>query len=156
MDKWELEFLVKNFKSKYLTIHESSFNNLKEWKGLHKKLFLEMNYDNKVFKNSKVEKIGGFCIDLSHFKASLARWTHDFEYVTKKENIHKYFKCNHINGYSKSWKKDLHTVRSLKEFDYLKTLPKFIFGKVIAIETFNGISDQLKFKKYLTKILRKI
>ena len=51
-------------------------------------------------------------------------------------------------------KKDIHNVRTLKDFEYLKTLPKFIFGKYIALEMFNSIKEQLEFKKYLTPILK--
>ena len=156
MKKWELEFLEKNFKTKCFTIHENSFKYLNKWKGFHKKLFLELNYDNYVPQITKVEKIGGFCIDLSHFKASQERKAKDYKYVVEKCNKNKYFIGNHLNGYSPYRKIDLHTVRTLKDFDYLKTLPKFIFGKYIALEMFNSIEQQIKFKKYLYKMLKKI
>ena len=48
---------------------------------------------------------------------------------------------------------DLHTVRNLKDFDYLKSLPKFLFGNIIALEVENSISEQLEFKKYLSEFL---
>lgn len=154
MSKDEFEFLIKNFKTKYFNIHIESFTKLREWNGLHKKLLLELAYTNKNLKNIYINKIKGFCIDLSHFKASEDRWTTEFEYITKQSKIKKYFVANHLNGYSTHAKKDLHTIKSLKEFDYLKTLPKFLFGKYIALEVFNPIKDQLRFKKYLCKILR--
>jgi len=113
-----------------------------------------MNYNNHFSSLVKIEKIGGFCIDLSHFKASEDRRTNEFEYIAKRAKIKKYFKCNHLNGYSSYRKIDLHNVKYLKEFDYLKTLPKFLFGKCIALEVFNTVSEQLKFKKYLCKMLR--
>jgi hypothetical protein len=34
------------------------------------KLYLELNYDGFLSKSVKVNKIGGFCIDLSHFKTT--------------------------------------------------------------------------------------
>ena len=151
----ELVFLIKNFKTKYFNIHESSFKYLGKWKRFHKKLYLEMNYDNKVPKDVVVKKIGGFCIDLSHFKASEEKFTEDFKYVMKRKNIHKYFKCNHLNGYSYKKNCDVHRVNSIKDFDYLKTLPKFLFGNVIALEMYNSVKEQLKYKKYLTKLLNK-
>ncbi len=154
MKKEELEFLSKNFKTKCFTIHESSFKYLSKWEGFHDMLFLEMNYDNHLVGIANVKKIGGFCVDLSHFKSSEARWTKDFEYIFYRNHVRKYFVCNHLNGYSPLRKRDLHTIRSLKNFNYLKTLPKFIFGKYIAIETFNSISEQIKFKKYVLKLLR--
>ncbi len=154
MTRDEFAFLIKNFGTRYFTIHEDGFKYLGKWQGFHKKLFLEMNYDGHIAGNVKVKKIGGFCIDLSHFKAAEERWKKDFQYILRRNKIHKYFGCNHLNGFSYKTNSDLHTVKSSKDFDYLKTLPKFLFGKVIALEVFNGITDQLKFKKYLEKFLK--
>lgn len=153
--KEEMKFLKKNFKSKYFTIHEDHFKFLNRWKGFYKYLYIEMNMDNFVSKLVKVNKIGGFCIDLSHFKSAEEAWTKEFEYIMKRKKTSKYFACNHLNGYSYEKNTDLHTITSLKNFNYLKTLPKFLFGKIIAIETENNIKDQLKFKKYILKILNK-
>ncbi len=153
MKRGELKFLQKNFKSNCFTIHECSFRHLKEWRGFYKKLYLEMNKDNKIPKEVDVSKIGGFCVDLSHFKAEEELWSKEFEYIIQRSGVHKYFKCNHLNGYSYKENRDLHTVTSLKQFSYLKTLPEFAFGKYIAIETFNSIKEQLKFKDYVIKLL---
>src|SRR3989344_7639558 len=155
MTKDELKFLYKNFKSRYFTIHENSFKILKKWNGFYKNLYLEMDYNNFIPKNVNINKIGGFCVDLSHFKASEEKFTKEFEYIVKRNKIHKYFKCNHLNGYSYERNIDLHTIKSLKDFDYLKTLPKFLFGKYIGLETYNSIKEQLSFKMYLVKILNK-
>lgn len=154
MSKQELELLLKNFKVKCFTIHESSFRYLKKWNSFYKKLFLELNTDNLVPKNVNVSKIGGFCIDLSHFKVTEKKLTKDFKYIIKRKKIARYFTCNHLNGYSYKKNKDLHTVKSLKDFSYLKTLPKFLFGKHIALEVDNSISEQLKFKKHVMKLLK--
>jgi len=154
MNKKEVEFFVKKFNTKCFTIHESSFRYLKKWKGFEKKLFLEFNYDNKISKKVDVNKIGGFCIDLSHFKASQERKTKDDLYILNHKKV--LFFGNHLNGYDWKNKLDMHTVKSIRDFDYLKTLPKFIFGKYIALEMFNPISEQLKLKKYLEKFLKKI
>jgi len=151
----ELKFLEKKFKTKCFTIHESSFNYLSKWDGFYKKIFLEMNKDNKISSKVDVSKIGGFCIDLSHFKAEEDIWSKEFEYIIKREKIHRYFKCNHLNGYNSRTKNDMHTITSLKQFSYLKTLPKFVFGKYIALETFNSIEEQLKFKEHVIRLLKK-
>ncbi len=153
MDREELKFLNKNFNSCFFTIHENSFNILKKWKGYYKKLFLEPNFDNFISKKVKIKKIGGFCIDLSHFKVAKQKYSKEFEYVIEKRKNQSLFVCNHLNGYSFEKNIDLHTIRKLSDFNYLKTLPKFLFGKIIAIETENSISEQLKFKKYLIKLL---
>ncbi len=155
MEKWELVFLKENFYCRYFTIHEDGFKYLKKWRGFYKELFLEMNFDNAVAESVKVKKIGGFCVDLSHFKAAEEKHSKEFEYVFQKRNISRLFGCNHLNGYSYRKNEDIHFVKSLKDFDYLKTLPRFLFGKVIAIETYNSIAEQLKYKKYLIGFLAK-
>lgn len=156
MTRDELVFLAKNYNQPYFTIHESGFKYLDKWRGFHKNLYLEMNYDNYVSAKVKVEKIGGFCVDLAHFKAGEEKFSKDFEYVAfiaETKNKKKYFKCNHISGYSFARNSDLHTPKNLKDFDYLKTLPEFLFGDVMAIEVDNSIAEQLKFKEYISKIL---
>ncbi len=152
MTRDEIEFLKKNYKSKYFTIHEEYFSEIPILRGYYKDLYLEMNTDNFVSKKIKVEKIGGFCIDLSHFKVEEQKWTKEFLYILSKKDK-KIFGCNHINGYSYKRNKDLHTVKKISDFDYLNTLPEFLFGEAIAIEAFNNIESQIKFKKYLVKLL---
>ena len=154
-DKHDIEFFVKNYDTKYFNIHEDGFGMIDRWKPYLDRLYLEMNYDDQVDRDVKVRKIGGFCIDLSHFKANIARGTKEAEYIFNRKDKIK-FSCNHLNGYDPVNKKDKHSITDLKDFDYLITLPKFVFGEVIAIEVFNSIKEQLKFKKYLEKILDKI
>jgi len=151
--KEELSFLSENFGSKYFTIHEKAFNHLEIWKGFFKDLYLEMNTDDFVSDRVDVSRIGGFCIDLSHFKVEMTKWSKEFEYIFERKSTSHYFDCNHLNGYSYKKNTDLHAVKSLKDFDYLKTLPKFLFGDIIGIETDNPISEQLKFKEYLVEML---
>jgi hypothetical protein len=155
MEKAEIKFLKNNFKVKYFTLHEDAFTQgyVKNWKGFYKDLYLEMNFDNFVSKKVKVEKIGGFCVDLAHFKVGMEKLSKDFEYVFDKKSETKYFDCNHLNGWNPATNCDAHTIHNLSDFDYIKTLPKFLFGKVIALETFNSVAEQLEFKKYLSKIL---
>jgi len=50
---------------------------------------------------------------------------------------------------------DIHLVKDLRDFDYLTTLPKYAFGKIIALEVDNSIQDQIKFKEYLGRLLEK-
>ncbi len=153
MEKEELEFLEKNFKPECYTIHETGFNFLQKWKGFYKKMFLEMDISNYIPENVDIKKIGGFCVDLSHFKTALTGLLKEFEYTEKRKSIKKYFICNHLNGYSFEDNRHKHTIDGLKDFDYLKTLPKFVFGKYIALEMENSVKEQLKFKKYLIGIL---
>lgn len=155
MSAEELEYLCNKYNNPYLTIHEDSFKGIAKWKKYKKKLYLEMNYDNKVPRNARVGQVGGFCVDLSHFMAAKEKRVKDFEYVIKRKKNNNIFACNHINGYSYKHKWDIHKIKNLEEFKYLKTLPRFVFGDVIAIETNNSIAEQLKFKKYIIKMLKK-
>ena len=153
MTKQELKFLVKHFNSKYLTIHEDSFDILKKWRGYYKYLYLEMNADNYISRKVNIKKIGGFCVDLSHYKKSEVKNSREYDYTFSRKNNKRYFPCNHLNGYSYKENMDLHTVKKLSDFNYLKTLPKFLFGKIIALEVNNSIFEQLKFKEHLIKFL---
>ena len=152
MELDEFVFLWWKFKTEYFTIHESSFGFLDKWQGFQKKLYLEMNTDNYVSPKVVVEKIGGFCVDLAHFKVAQTRWIKDFDYVYFRK-FKPYFYCNHLNGYSPQKNTDLHTIKSVEDFNYLKTLPKFIFGKVIGLEMENSIHEQMRYKKYLVNLL---
>jgi len=150
--KDEVKFFIDNFGTHHFNIHEEHFNLLNQWKGYWDKLYLEMDYNSEIAKNVKVRQIGGFCVDLSHFKSAIARGSEEAYYIFTRKNKIK-FACNHLNGYSPEKKRDLHTIKSLKDFDYLTTLPKWVFGEIIALEVFNSIEDQIKFKKYIEKCL---
>lgn len=150
--KDEIKFFIDNFKTRYFNIHEDGFNSLNRWKGYWDKLYLEMNYDSRIAKNVKVRKIGGFCVDLSHLKSAIARGSEEAYYIFIRKHKIK-FTCNHLNGYSPQKNRDLHTITGLKDFDYLTTLPKYVFGEIIALEVENSIKEQIKFKEYLTKLL---
>lgn len=155
MKKEEITFLERRYNSKYFTIHEDHFNILSEWEGFEDKLFLEMSTDNKVAENVKVEKIGGFCVDLAHYRKqkdihSLA----DYQYIDDRKNQKTLFKCNHLSGYSFSQKMDLHYVSHKKEFNYLIDLPSFLFGDIIAMEINNSIQDQIYYREVALAILK--
>ncbi|OGZ69700.1 MAG: hypothetical protein A3D44_00465 [Candidatus Staskawiczbacteria bacterium RIFCSPHIGHO2_02_FULL_42_22] len=154
MARDELEFLKKNFGTQYFTCHEENFahHDIEKWRGFYNHIYLEMNFDNFVSKKVNVEKIGGFCIDLAHFKCGLEKLSRDFEYVFEHRDK-KLFMCNHLNGWEAKKNVDMHTIKNLSDFDYLKTLPKFVFGKIIALEMTNSIKEQLEFKRYLTRLL---
>jgi len=155
MDRSELKFLVDNFDSKCLNIHEEHFAILPKWRGFYKKLFVEFNYDSRLTGKVDVSKIGGFCVDLSHFKAEQMANTTEYKYVFRYRRRPELFVGNHLNGYSYRKNCDMHTVRSVKDFEYLKTLPRYVFGKYIALEMNHSIKKQLEYKKYLERFLSK-
>lgn len=152
VSKKEIEFFVHKFKTDYFNIHEEHFKSLDKWKGFWDKLYLEMNYDSEIAKEVKVRRIGGFCIDLAHFKSAIARGAKESYYIHSRKNKIK-FTCNHLGGYSPEKMHDLHIITTLKDFDYLTTLPKYVFGKIIALEVDNSIGEQIIFKKHISKVL---
>lgn len=150
----EYKFLMKRYGTKYFNLHIDGFDMLDKLRGIHKKLLYEHSYHNTIKDKMKMKKIGGFCIDLSHFKSAEERWTNEFEFVFSRRKIKRYFIANHLNGYDPANRKDVHTPKSNKDFDYLETLPEFVFGKYIALEMFNSIKEQLKYKKYIMRKLK--
>jgi len=154
--KKELDILYNKFGTRYFTIHEYHFYKqyIKHWKGYYKNLYLEMTTDNYVSPKVKVKKIGGFCIDLAHFKKQVVQQDREYAYIVENINTSK-SGCNHLSGYSYKRNKDLHTVKSAKDFEYIKTIPHNLFGNVISFEIFNFIKDQLKYLPTVKKILEK-
>ncbi|KXB08865.1 hypothetical protein AKJ56_00190 [candidate division MSBL1 archaeon SCGC-AAA382N08] len=150
----EITFLINNFSTPCFNIHEDHFALLDKWKSYWNRLYLEMNTDSEIADNVKVKKIGGFCIDLAHFRKAVARGAEESYYVfLRRKNIE--FKCNHISGYSEREDTDLHVVDEVGHFDYLKELPEYLFGETLALEVDNSIREQLEFREYVSDILRK-
>lgn len=151
--KEELDFFDKNFQTQCFNIHEKHFNRLDRWEGWWNKLYLEMNYDSDIPQKVRVEEIGGFCIDLAHFRAALAGGSEEAYYVwLRRNNVS--FRCNHVGGYSENKDVDLHWVDDKDEFDYLADLPDYVFGDIMALEVDNGMKQQKEFKKYIIKTLK--
>jgi hypothetical protein len=149
MSRAELVSLTKRYKTRYFTIHEDHFRTINRWRGFYRRLYLEMSTDDYVAPNVKVEKIGGFCVDLAHYKKQSILDNRDFTYVYRRRGNRRLFACNHLNGYDYDNNADLHLIGSKADFRYLKTLPRFIFGRVIALEMYNSLAEQIKYKKYL-------
>ena len=154
VSKEEIKFFVDRFQTRHFNIHEDHFKNLDQWQGYWDKLYLEMNFDDKVAKDVKVKKIGGFCVDLAHLKSAISRGTEEASYLFFKKNEEE-VACNHLNGYDPVEMKDIHLIKDLSAFDYLTTLPKYAFGKIIAIEVYNSIEEQIKFREYIGRLLEK-
>lgn len=154
-DGSDIRFFAENFNTRFFNIHEEHFNVLERWKGYWHMLYLEMNYDSRIAENIDVEKIGGFCVDFSHFKSAIDRGAKEASFIFSEKNKAK-FACNHLNGYDAVKKTDVHLVCDIKQLDYLITLPKFIFGDIIALEMTNTIKEQLEFKKFIVDLLDKL
>ena len=150
----EMEYFYKRWKTRLFNCHEKYFDQLyQKFPKFRKNIVLELNYDNKIENKLPPGKMGGFCIDLSHIKCAKEKHKLEWDYMMGHLKDTK-FMANHLNGYSKRKKRDLHFVNNLKEFDYLKELPRKIFSKVIALELENSIKEQLKFKDYIVKLMK--
>lgn len=155
MTRDEVKMLFLRYKVKCFTIHEDHFKIIKNWRGFYKKLYLEMSTDDYVAPNVKVEKIGGFCVDLAHYRKQAILNNNDYKYVYKYRNNKKLFICNHLSGYDPKANQDMHLVQSKKDFLYLRDLPDFIFGKLIAFEIDNSIEEQLNYNDFIKSLIEK-
>lgn len=155
MSREEIRMLDEMYKVKYFTIHEDHFNIINHWRGFYKKLYLEMSTDNNVADNVKVEKIGGFCVDLAHYQKQSVLDNADYEYVYSRRNSPQLFVCNHLSGYDSTNNMDMHLIKSKKDFLYLEKLPRFVFGKLIAFEVNNSITRQVSLKSYIESLINK-
>jgi len=149
----ELDYLKKRFNVKWFNGHEyGSKNFFQQFPRYRSQFLIELNYDNDIQIDIPIDKIGGFCIDLSHLKSAIARGAIEHKYVLQKigRNL---IKANHLNGYSVKLKRDMHFINKLSELDYLQDLPTGVFSNVIGLEMENTILEQIKFKKYIIKLL---
>ncbi len=154
-NKKEIEHFYQKYHTRWFNCHHDNFDLLyRKFPQYRKNILLEMHYSNQIKNKIEPSQAGGFCLDLSHFKEAEVKRTAEYGYVLKhlKDTP---VRANHLNGYSKITGKEFHFVNSIKQFDYLKGLPKKVFSKVIGLELENSITTQLKFKKYLVKLLNK-
>jgi len=153
MVREELKNLFSEYDVKYFTIHEDHFLVIKNWHGFYKKLYLEMSTDNLVAPYVKVEKIGGFCVDLAHYIKQLILNNNDYRYIFNHRRRKSIFVCNHLSGYDPQMNQDLHQLSRVNNFSYITNLPDFIFGTLIAIEIENPIYKQMEYIEYIKELL---
>lgn len=145
----ELIYFRRRFKTNWFNCHESDLDLIyQRFSSFRKNILLEMDYNNKIENRLSPLRIGGFCIDLSHLKAAQDNNKLEYNYVLNHlDNVK--FQANHLNGYSRKRKRDLHFVTNKNQFAYLTDLPKKVFGDIAALELENSICKQLEFKEYL-------
>lgn len=153
-DEKELEYFYTTFKTRWFNCHEEDLDlAYQKFPHFRKNILLEMNYNNQIDNRIEPNKLGGFCVDLSHFNSAWKKQRAESSYILEHLKNTK-VQANHLNGYHQTKKRDLHFVTSLRQFDYLKDLPKELFSKVIALELENSIQQQLKFKEYILRLLK--
>ncbi|MFA6254767.1 MAG: hypothetical protein WC675_01885 [Patescibacteria group bacterium] len=152
MRESEINFFVNQYGTKVFTTHYQYF--LKYFKNSkHRaKIFIENNNGKARIKNFKIfENAGGVCIDLSHLEYFRRRCPKDYKLSQQLATQYK-VGCNHLSAVlpnGLSW----HAVKKLSDLDYVKNIPQFYFSSYINLELVNSIAQQLRFKKYLAKIL---
>lgn len=149
----ELDFLVARYKTKVFTIHCGYYKFFKNSK-YKKKFFIENNMGQTRIKNlNDLKKGGGICIDLSHLEHFRTRSLRDYKMAQVAAKKYK-IGCNHLSAVKPnglSW----HHARNTTELDYIRSIPKHYFSRYINLELSNSIPEQLKFKKYIAKLLAK-
>lgn len=162
MEIWELDYFVKNYKTKAFNIHcdlkYPLINNYLKYKNI---IFIE-NIHNIIDKKD-LEKFAGICLDFAHLEDDRLMDEKKFKKVLKL--LEKYpIGCNHISAVSAkkytdqygSFCHSKHFYENPSEFDYLKNYPKKYFSNYIALELENTLEEQLKAKDYILEILSKI
>jgi len=146
----DIEFFKKNYDTEYFVIHDMLLDRLEQFEPYLKNLFLENHVRTPVNKLG-LEKLGGFCIDLNHLQTAKRLNNPEYEQVMEYKDTDK-FKCNHLSGYREGAKG--HEIETENDFEYIKELPNFVLGEVIAIELMDSIETQLKMKKHAEDIIK--
>ncbi|MBU0898067.1 MAG: hypothetical protein ABIJ83_02890 [Patescibacteria group bacterium] len=164
----ELKYLNNKFKTEIFNIHTKldtvcySIN----YGDFEKKIYVENTSEFGPI-DEELEKYAGFCLDLSHWEAiNLDNGEYSSENIKIKRIFEKYKTgVNHVSAikskkifvYDNSLNKniyrhDVHLFSDLKDLDYVKKYKDYL-ADIISIELENSLTEQLKVKKYLEKIL---
>lgn len=149
----EINFLEQNFHPSCYNIHETGFRYYHKWPKISSKIYLELSGLGKHNPAAKVEKLAGFCIDLAHFKVGEVGSSETYLYAVSKKKCKSLFVCNHLNGYDAGKNNCNHHPHTIRQFNFLKDLPPYVFGRLIALEMENPIKEQLAWRKKILAIL---
>ena len=158
----EIDYLIKKFNTKLFNTHTKQDHGIKDKRIFKKyKNLIYLENTNQYIKN-EINNYAGICLDVSHLENARRCKKKSYKIVSE---ILKNYKCGvwHVSAirrkaykcsHSKVLRYDDHTFHSLTEFDYLKKYKKYL-PKYIAFEVENSIEEQLKAKKYISKLLIK-
>ncbi len=159
MDFGELDWLIKNYKTKVFNLHsEKEYKYFFDYSKYKEIIYLE---NNSVFSEEELKKWAGICLDFSHLEDF--RLTEKDRFVSLTEVIKKYpIGCNHISAISSEPHIENnghrvfseHFFKDFLNFDYLKNYPKEFFSNYCAIEVENSLKEQLKAIDYIYEICR--
>ncbi|MEK7072662.1 MAG: hypothetical protein AAB969_03770 [Patescibacteria group bacterium] len=156
MDADEINYLINQFKTKVFNIHTI---------GAHKmdynlSAFSSMIYiENQAhrFADNELKSYAGICIDFSHLENARLNKMTIYDYFM--DLIGRYpCGCAHVNAIKNKpinktiWHYDYHKYDNLSDFDYLAKY-KDLIPNIVALELENSISEQLKAKDYIEKLI---
>lgn len=157
----EIEYLIRTFKTKIFNTHPKGFYELKDQETL-KKYKKQIYIENLEIISIKeeIKNFAGICLDTSHLHDAYLKKRESYKETIKLLKTHKCgfahisaIKKAYISPYSKQLAYSDHFFNNLNEFDYLKKYKKYL-PKYLALEIENDISDQLRAKKYIQKLLK--
>ncbi|PIS07982.1 hypothetical protein COT78_00675 [Candidatus Berkelbacteria bacterium CG10_big_fil_rev_8_21_14_0_10_43_13] len=159
----ELNYLISDFGTELFNLHTTrEFPLVYGYNQFRDRILIENSGPaiQDGLKESDIEGFAGVCLDVSHLEKSHLK---DFPgYDITIATLQKYpVLANHISAIVKKplfysgRNHDLaaHKFTKLSQFDYLKNYPTKYFGRFIALEIINSISEQLEAKTYIEKII---
>lgn len=147
----EIKFFHLFYKTKQFNLH-SKYTHYFRHNPLLKRYFLMET--SSSFDIKKLKFFSGYCLDIAHVFSKERKLTRlNLQQQVNQLIKNKHFpQGSHISGLADNHF-STHYIKMLKNFDYLKNAPKEYFSKVVCLEVENSITEQLRFIKYLEKIL---
>lgn len=158
----EVEYLIKNFKTKLFNSHTKYDDGVRDKRVLKKyKNLIYLENTNQFYMKNEINDYAGICLDVAHLENARRFNKKSYERVCE---ILKNHKCGvwHVSAirrkiyrcpYSKIFRYDDHTFYSLSEFDYLKKYKKYL-PNYIVLELDNNIKEQIIVKEYINKLFK--
>jgi hypothetical protein len=150
MELAELDYFVKNYKTRVFSIHMKIeyrlFHNLSKYKKI---IYIENVYHS--LNEKELKEFGGICLDISHLEND--RLLNKKRFENNLKILEKFpVGCNHISAIKRNTRidergeirYDAHYLENLSELDYLKNYPSEFFSHFWAIELENSIKEQLR------------
>ncbi len=153
MTEAEAAYYRERYNCRRFTTHYAFMKHFRPWsRSLRQCIGIENNLDMKSLNG--LERFGGLVIDLSHYHQFRA---HDAKHTALTEKALANFPvvANHASAVLKNnWSK--HFASDIRQYDYLKDIPKQCFAPVVSLEIGNSIPRQCEIASYVKKIVRKL
>lgn len=154
----EYRLLMEDFGTELFNLHRTKDKPLRY--GLPPEIKSRICIENAWYlEDDDMDGFSGVCLDLSHLEAVRNDKVEDYDNLMRLLNRHP-IRANHVSAFVKAYvgtavRPDRHTYVSLEDFDYLREYHTSLYGKYVAIKLCNPLSEQLKVKDYLEKVLRR-